>query len=706
MHLDPDWGRLIATQLWQVTLLIPAAILLLRWLLPTRSHLAYGVLLIVLLKCVTPPVFTSNIGLLPWAQSQAEQFAPVVRSESIADEPRSVPADHKTDVTDRSGGGPDSPVAHAGTGVEPLAGEAPTSQQAEPSNSSPETFAATPLQARPVESSPVAVRPSVATRGGTDWTRRGAFVVWSVGLFLFGLWVLVSWRNVRRLCRADPAPAAVSALAAELATEFDLRRRPQVLVSRDAVMPFAMGVRRPIVLIPASVAAVDQRDDLEMVLAHELNHIRRGDTLVGVLQLLIQAVWWFHPLVWWLNREIRRYREHCCDEEVLARLECRPQRYARCLINVLELNERGTAKLGLAGMSPFEVTSQRLRNIMRSNAPFRRRMPLGAWLVLLAVALAVLPGARGVTANSSEIGNPATSAENVPAITSGLKASAKLATAPESDRTSREPLRYEWEAGARYPYRVSIVVDHGNETETIAGNPTWIVRSLQPGQAEFALSGDQLVTTRITKPDRVPRFDPLDVPSIPRFPRTAFPTGGWPGPTFPSSRPVEHLVRIDDRGRMVAEQGEGESLPYFLGSLSALLFAPMPAAAEREWTEAGGAEVSITREVDDDDPFPVPSYIFSSEPEPESLTADLTAAHSVTAGDGGALQVHRRRTVSTVEQVDGRPRIELTEDAVWTLEAAGGMPQQLAAEVSLVMRENNVTTTYPIRITAERLPAP
>ena len=713
MRLDPDWTRLIATQLWQVTLLIPAAILLLRWLLPTRSHLAYGVLLIVLLKCVTPPVFTSNIGLLPWAQSQAEQLVPVISSDSIAvtgspdarrpvDQPRVLPVEHSTDVTDDSQG-PATPVVTADDHVESPALEQAASRQAEPSNSTPDTFAAAPPEASPVEARPVAVRPSIAVSARTDWAGRGAVLVWSVGLFLFCLWVLVSWRNVRRLCRTDPAPAAVSALAADLAAEFGLRRRPQVLVSRDAVMPFAMGIRRPVVLIPSAVIADDQRDDLEMVLAHELNHIRRGDTLVGAVQLLIQAVWWFHPLVWWLNREIRRYREHCCDEEVLARLECRPQRYARCLINVLELNERGTAKLGLAGMSPFEVTSQRLRNIMRSNAPFRRRMPLGAWLVLLAVALAVLPGARGVTANSSEVDVAEAAVESVPAITSGLKAAAKLATLPESGRAGSEPLRYEWEAGARYPYRVSIVVDHGSETETISGNPTWIVRNRYPGQAEFTLSGDQLVSTRITKPDRVPRFDPLDIPSIPRFPRTAFPTGGWRGPTFPSSRPVEHIVRIDDRGRMVAEQGEGESLPYFLGSLSALLFAPLPAAGEREWTESGGTEVSITRDDDANDPFPVPSYIFSSEPEPESLTADLTAAHSVTVENNAALHVHRRRTVSTVEQVDGRPRIELTEDAAWTLDAAGGMPQQLAADVSLVVRKNNVTTTYPIRITAERL---
>ena len=90
---------------------------------------------------------------------------------------------------------------------------------------------------------------------------------------------------------------------------------------------------------------------------------------------------------------MRRYREQCCDEEILARLECRPPQYARCLLNVLELNERFSPALGLAGMSPFEVTSQRLRNIMRSRAGFAAAMPRWCWLVLVGSALVVLPGA-------------------------------------------------------------------------------------------------------------------------------------------------------------------------------------------------------------------------------------------------------------------------------------------------------------------------
>jgi hypothetical protein len=481
-----------------------------------------------------------------------------------------------------------------------------------------------------------------------------------------------------------------------------LRRAPQLLVSDELVMPFAFGVRKPTVLIPSAVLAADQRDNLVLVLAHELNHLRRRDTAVGVLQLLIQGIWWFHPLVWWLNREVRRYREHCCDEEVLARLDCRPQNYARCLINVLELNERGAAHFGLAGMSPFEVTSQRLRNIMRSNAAFRRRMPVGAWLAAFAAAIILLPGARGIT-----------NLEAVASIDLGVQSPLedRAPAAPEKDKADgrkHPPLpalpRYTWEAGTSYPYQVTIEVDHGREVETLTGTPTFSVRSVEAGRAEFAIAGDSLTSVRTTKPGREPEFDPLRFPEVPRFPRMAFPTGSWRGPhygPYGPTVPLEHLLRIDDRGRAVSEQGEGEPLPYMLGSLADLLIAQWP--AEAEWSETTGTEVSVTHD-DDEDRFPFPVGYPYSEPQPESLAAEQTSACSLSQLADNSWELRRRRELATVQQVDGQPRIALTEDATWLFDTPGDMPSRLDATAKLIVRENNVTTTFPIRIQAERLP--
>ena len=54
------------------------------------------------------------------------------------------------------------------------------------------------------------------------------------------------------------------------------------------------------------------------MLLHEVAHVRRRDTWVACLQLAAQILWWFHPLVWWMNREISRQQERSCDKEVVA----------------------------------------------------------------------------------------------------------------------------------------------------------------------------------------------------------------------------------------------------------------------------------------------------------------------------------------------------------------------------------------------------
>jgi hypothetical protein len=341
---------------------------------------------------------------------------------------------------------------------------------------------------------------------------------------------------------------------------------------------------------------------------------------------------------------------------------------------------------------------------MRTNSPFRRRTPIGAWLAASAAALVLLPGARGVAtpeavaSNESGFQSPAAdTAPLAPAITETAndEAAEPVAAVPH----------YQWATGASYPYTLTIQVDHGREIETLSGTPTLNVRGLNAGHAEFSMTGGQLASTRVTKPGREPEFDPLSFPRVPRFPRMAFPTGGWRGPSFSPglTLPAEHLVRIDERGRIVSEQGEGEPLPYLLGQVSELLIAPLPEHAVREWQETTGTEIAITREEDASDPFAIPTSLLVDEPRPESLAAETTASYSISSDDDGRLTLHRSSTLNTIQQLDGQPRITLSQDATWQFDQPGEPPERLAAEVSLVVRDGNVTTTYPIHIEAARV---
>ena len=170
-----------------------------------------------------------------------------------------------------------------------------------------------------------------------------------------------------------------------------MRGRVRLVVTSSPFGPAALGLFSSSVLLPAAIAGKPP-SELEPILAHELIHIRRGDNIFGVLQLLAQILWWFHPLVWWANRNANRAIERCCDEETIANLGCEPAVYARCLLDVLELKQSLQAVYLSPGMRPAEVTAQRLEDIMKRANGFHRRTPKWCWgLLALTVAL-VLPG--------------------------------------------------------------------------------------------------------------------------------------------------------------------------------------------------------------------------------------------------------------------------------------------------------------------------
>jgi beta-lactamase regulating signal transducer with metallopeptidase domain len=77
----------------------------------------------------------------------------------------------------------------------------------------------------------------------------------------------------------------------------------------------ALARKGKMILLPSSVISGLSVKQLEMILAHELAHIRRHDYLVNLLQSIIETLLFYHPGVWWVSRQIRKEREHCCDDK-------------------------------------------------------------------------------------------------------------------------------------------------------------------------------------------------------------------------------------------------------------------------------------------------------------------------------------------------------------------------------------------------------
>ena len=148
-----------------------------------------------------------------------------------------------------------------------------------------------------------------------SWTELGAWL-WLGGAAALLVYQGVSYALARRrlLGRAAPGPEEEAALLDSLARELGVSRLPPLLHAADADSPMVLGLLRPVLLLPEGALPPET---LEVVLRHELTHLKRHDVAYQTLLLLARAVHWFNPLVWWMGREAGRNLELCCDDAVV-----------------------------------------------------------------------------------------------------------------------------------------------------------------------------------------------------------------------------------------------------------------------------------------------------------------------------------------------------------------------------------------------------
>jgi len=99
------------------------------------------------------------------------------------------------------------------------------------------------------------------------------------------------------------------------------------------VEPGVFGLWKPVVLVPEGISERLQPDEFESVLAHEYAHFRRRDNIAAVLQMTVEVLFWFHPLVWWIGKQLLLERERACDDEVI-RSGSDPAVYAQGILNI------------------------------------------------------------------------------------------------------------------------------------------------------------------------------------------------------------------------------------------------------------------------------------------------------------------------------------------------------------------------------------
>jgi beta-lactamase regulating signal transducer with metallopeptidase domain/predicted nucleic acid-binding Zn-ribbon protein len=141
-------------------------------------------------------------------------------------------------------------------------------------------------------------------------------LLWSAGVLALSLRLVLgmAWVHRTRQAALPSQDAALQAMVDRIGALLQLRCPVELRLCDRISTPMAMGLLKPVVLLPAALLARLSPELLEALLAHELAHVKRHDYAVNLLQRVVETVLFYHPVVWWLSRVIRNEREHIADD--------------------------------------------------------------------------------------------------------------------------------------------------------------------------------------------------------------------------------------------------------------------------------------------------------------------------------------------------------------------------------------------------------
>jgi len=238
-----------------------------------------------------------------------------------------------------------------------------------------------------------------ATPAASAWSWRALVHValpwlvlaWAIGVAALGARVFRQWRGLRSMLKMAESLPEWQARARVFADRMGLRRVVPVLASVRVATPTLIGWLRPAVVMPVAVLARMPASQIDLVLAHELAHLKRLDHIANLFQVVLETLFFYHPVVHWISREARNERELCCDALALRVTGGERRDFVAALANLEELRA-GHAELALAASGG--VLAERAWFIAGA-APKRSQRHLRNHVVL-AIAATVLVGLAGM----------------------------------------------------------------------------------------------------------------------------------------------------------------------------------------------------------------------------------------------------------------------------------------------------------------------
>lgn len=219
-------------------------------------------------------------------------------------------------------------------------------------------------------------------------------LIWGAGTLFLLVRLMIAWQRLANILRratpnSDPLLAeSFDQIWQGLQGTHDGRRVPQLVFSDQFAGPVAAGFRAPKVVLPQSLAGKITGDQLHDILVHEVAHLVRGDQLVVLMQNIVAAIFWVHPLVRELNLGLAQAREEVCDNHVLASSDA--PTYCRTLLTVTQLMDAPQTVSGAVGLFTFKwKLEQRVAGLLDERRNCVTRVSTKGWSLIGITTLAL-----------------------------------------------------------------------------------------------------------------------------------------------------------------------------------------------------------------------------------------------------------------------------------------------------------------------------
>lgn len=334
-----------------------------------------------------------------------------------------------------------------------------------------------------------------------EWISPRLGAAWLLGVLFCSLRLLGGWLAAARLRSAGAKPASAEWLPKlkRLMARVGVTRQVRLLVSSLVEAPAVIGWLRPVILVPVGALAGLPAAQVEALLAHELAHIRRHDYLVNLLQSVAEAVLFYHPAVWWVSRQIRAEREHCCDDVALEATGGDVLAYARALAELESCRPAHLQAVAATGGS----LRDRIRRLVDPARPGSHTLPAGgaAWalsailLVGIGAVACALPAQEPVVNRQAiwpdtvKQGDMKIAVRGLGTLTSATAAEVKLAQSQSPQVTAGQ----------------SVEIGFRDREDSIAGR----VQGVRPGVANGLVTADVAVLAPL--PPQINIGDAVDV---------------------------------------------------------------------------------------------------------------------------------------------------------------------------------------------------